>query len=222
MAAESRGHRRGGARAHRRRVRGAAGRVRSRGGRAAGRAARPRRARPTNHTDLRYQFSHGDVDARLRRRPPPSWRVSTGCNFVTPACLGTMVAIADWDARGPAHDVVDDAGAVPLPARPRAGARHHAATASACMQPPVGGNFGRGPRPLPDRRDRRAAGPARAAAREDRVRAAGGVRRVPDPRAVHDPAAHRRRRRRPAARRATATWSSTTAPTCRGARPRRT
>ena len=52
----------------------------------------------TNHTDLRYQFTHGDVDrafAEAAAVVEGEYRL----NFVTPACLGTMVAIADWDIR---------------------------------------------------------------------------------------------------------------------------
>src|SRR4030095_9605396 len=53
--------------------------------------------RPTNHTDLRYQSSHGDVERGFATAAvvvEGEFRL----NFVTPACLGTMVAIADWDA----------------------------------------------------------------------------------------------------------------------------
>ena len=105
-----------------------------------------------------------------------------------------MVAIADWDAAGRPDHVVHDPGAVPLPARPRARRSGSPAIASGSLQPPGRRQLRPRPRSLPDRRHRRAAGPARAAAGEDRVRAAGGVRGVPDPRAVHDPAAHRGRR----------------------------
>ena len=55
--------------------------------------------RPTNHTDLRYQFSHGDVEGAFAGAAvvvEGEFRL----NFVTPACLGTMVAIADWDPAG--------------------------------------------------------------------------------------------------------------------------
>ena len=100
--------------------------------------------------------------------------------------------------RGPADHVVHHPGAVSLPARSRPGARHHrrsrpgaAAAGRRQLRPRA--------RSLSDRRDRRAAGPPRAAAGEDRVRAAGGVRGVPHARAVHDPPAYRRRRAGPAA-----------------------
>src|SRR5216684_581929 len=53
----------------------------------------------TNVTALRYQFTHGDVDRALADAAvvvEGEYRL----NFVTPACLGTMVAIADWDMQG--------------------------------------------------------------------------------------------------------------------------
>src|SRR5206468_11671499 len=53
----------------------------------------------TNVTALRYQFTHGDVD----RAWADAAAVVEGeytLNFVTPACLGTVVAIADCDLGG--------------------------------------------------------------------------------------------------------------------------
>src|SRR5262249_20917364 len=50
----------------------------------------------TNVAALRHQFGHGDVDGAFARAAvvvDDTYRL----NFVTPACLGTMVAIADWD-----------------------------------------------------------------------------------------------------------------------------
>ena len=125
-----------------------------------------------NLVNLRYQFAHGDVDARLRARRTSWSRATYRLNYVTTACLGTMVAIAALgSADGEPHDVV---------ARPRCRSstsatwprrsgitgdrvRVHAAAGRRQLRPR--------PRPLPDRRHRRAPGPARAAAREDRVRA---------------------------------------------------
>ncbi len=79
-------------------------------------------------------------------------------NFVTPACLGTMVAIADWDAED--RLTMWSTTQVPfLYQRDLAQALGIAGDRVRVLQPPVGGNFGRGPRSLPDRRDRRAAGP---------------------------------------------------------------
>src|SRR5262249_59467817 len=51
----------------------------------------------TNRHHLRYQFHHGDVDRALALAAAvveDTYRLG----FVTPACLGTMVAIADWDS----------------------------------------------------------------------------------------------------------------------------
>ena len=53
----------------------------------------------TNQTHLRYQFAHGDVDGAFAAAAA----VAEGryaLPFVATACLGTMVAIADWDAQG--------------------------------------------------------------------------------------------------------------------------
>ena len=50
----------------------------------------------TNLTPLRYQFTHGDVDAAFAAAAAVvegEYRL----HFVTPACLETMVAIADWE-----------------------------------------------------------------------------------------------------------------------------
>ncbi len=120
-------------------------------------------------------------------------------NFVTPACLGTMVAIADWGSAGDPHDVVHDAGAVSLPARPRRGARdrrgsHPGAAAAGRRQ------LRPWPRHLPDRRHRRHARARGAAAREDRVRPGRGIHGLSHARAVRDPARHRGRSRRAAPR----------------------
>src|SRR5437870_3539797 len=53
----------------------------------------------TNAHHLRYRFVHGDVDrafAEAAAVVEDTYRL----NFVTPACLGTMVAIADWESTG--------------------------------------------------------------------------------------------------------------------------
>ena len=55
--------------------------------------------RGTNAHPLRYQFTHGAVDrafADAAAVVEDTYRLP----FVTPACLGTMVAIAEWDAGG--------------------------------------------------------------------------------------------------------------------------
>ena len=53
----------------------------------------------TNQHHLRYAFTHGDVDrafAEAAAAVEDTYRL----DFVTQACLGTMVAVADWDATG--------------------------------------------------------------------------------------------------------------------------
>ncbi len=98
--------------------------------------------RATNHTDLRYQFSHGDVDAAFAEAAvvvEGSYRL----NFVTPACLGTMVAIAEWDAED--RLTMWSTTQVPfLYQRDLAGALGITGDRVRVLQPPVGGNFGRG------------------------------------------------------------------------------
>src|SRR5207244_9758692 len=51
----------------------------------------------TNQTPLRYQFAHGDAErafASAAAVVEDTYRM----DFVATACLGTMVAIAEWDA----------------------------------------------------------------------------------------------------------------------------
>jgi CO/xanthine dehydrogenase Mo-binding subunit len=98
--------------------------------------------RPTNLTDLRYQFSHGDVE----RAFAGAAAVVEGefrLNFVTPACLGTMVAIADWDVED--RLTMWSTTQVPfLYQRDLAQALGITGDRIRVLQPPVGGNFGRG------------------------------------------------------------------------------
>ena len=98
--------------------------------------------RPTNHTDLRYQFSHGDVEGAFATAAvvvEGEYRL----NFVTPACLGTMVAIADWDAED--RLTMSSTTQVPfLYQRDLAQALGIGGDRVRVLQPPVGGNFGRG------------------------------------------------------------------------------
>jgi len=98
--------------------------------------------RPSNLTDLRYQFSHGDVDAAFADADATvegEYRL----NFVTPACLGTMVAIADWDSED--RLTMWSTTQVPfLYQRDLAGALGMSGDRIRVLQPPVGGNFGRG------------------------------------------------------------------------------
>ncbi|MBI3637121.1 MAG: molybdopterin-dependent oxidoreductase [Candidatus Rokubacteria bacterium] len=96
----------------------------------------------TNVTALRYQFAHGDVDrafAEAAAVVEGEYRL----NFVTPACLETMVAIADWDPQG--RLTMWSTTQVPfLYQRDLAAALGIGGDRVRVMQPPVGGNFGRG------------------------------------------------------------------------------
>jgi xanthine dehydrogenase molybdenum-binding subunit len=98
--------------------------------------------RATNLTDLRYQFSHGDVDGAFAAAAAVvegEYRL----NFVTPACLGTMVAIAEWDLQ----DALTMWSTTQVPflyQRDLAGALGITGDRVRVLQPPVGGNFGRG------------------------------------------------------------------------------
>jgi len=95
-----------------------------------------------NQAPLRYQFSHGDVDrafAGAAAVVEGEYRLP----FVTPACLGTMVAIADWDLEG--RLTMWSTTQVPfLYQRDLAGALGITGDRVRVLQPPVGGNFGRG------------------------------------------------------------------------------
>jgi CO/xanthine dehydrogenase Mo-binding subunit len=105
-------------------------------------APRVHAERPSNLTDLRYQFSHGDVDDAFAQAAvvvEGEYRL----NFVTPACLGTLVAIADWDPEG--RLTMWSTTQVPfLYQRELAGALGIGGDRVRVLQPPVGGNFGRG------------------------------------------------------------------------------
>ena len=95
-----------------------------------------------NATELRYQFSHGDVDGAFAQAAAvveDTYRL----NFVTTACLGTMVAIADWDTEG--RLTMWSTTQVPfLYQRQMALALGIGGERVRVIQPPVGGNFGRG------------------------------------------------------------------------------
>jgi xanthine dehydrogenase molybdenum-binding subunit len=98
--------------------------------------------RADNHTDLRYQFSHGDVDrafAEAAAVVEGTYRL----NFVTTCCLETMIAIAEWDAQGGL--TMWSTTQVPfLYQRELARALGITGDRIRVMQPPIGGNFGRG------------------------------------------------------------------------------
>ena len=97
---------------------------------------------PGNATPLRYQFTHGDVDrafAEAAAVVEGTYRL----HFVTTACLGTMVAVADWDTEG--RLTMWSTTQVPfLYQRDLASALGIGGDRVRVMQPPVGGNFGRG------------------------------------------------------------------------------
>jgi xanthine dehydrogenase molybdenum-binding subunit len=96
----------------------------------------------TNATTLRYQFTHGDVD-RAFAEAAVTVEGEFRLNFVTPACLGTMVAIADWDLQD--QLTMWSTTQVPfLYQRDLAQALGITGDRVRVMQPPVGGNFGRG------------------------------------------------------------------------------
>jgi CO/xanthine dehydrogenase Mo-binding subunit len=96
----------------------------------------------TNQHALRYQFVHGDVDGAFAGAAAiveNTYRLP----FVTPACLGTMAAIADWDA----SDSLTMWTTTQIPflyQRDLAAALGITGDRVRVLQPPVGGNFGRG------------------------------------------------------------------------------
>ncbi len=96
----------------------------------------------TNLVNLRYQFSHGDVDAGFARAAvvvEGTYRL----NYVTTACLGTMTAIASWSPNGSL--IMWSTTQVPfLYQRDLAEALGITGDRVRVIQPPVGGNFGRG------------------------------------------------------------------------------
>jgi len=96
----------------------------------------------TNRHRLRYQFTHGDVDQALAEAAvvvEGTYRL----NFVTPACMGTMVALADWDHAG--NLTMWTTTQVPfLYQRDLGDALGVGGDRVRVLQPPVGGNFGRG------------------------------------------------------------------------------
>jgi xanthine dehydrogenase molybdenum-binding subunit len=98
--------------------------------------------RGTNRHDLRYRFVHGDPD-RAFAEAAVVVEATYRLPFVTPACLGTMVAIADWDPAGSL--TMWTTSQVPfLYQRDLAEALGITGDRVRVLQPPVGGNFGRG------------------------------------------------------------------------------
>jgi CO/xanthine dehydrogenase Mo-binding subunit len=105
-------------------------------------AARVHDERADNQTDLRYQFTHGDVDRAFAEAAAVVEGVYR-LNFVTTCCLETMVALADWDLRG-ALTMWSTTQVPFLYQREIAKALGISGDRVRVMQPPVGGNFGRG------------------------------------------------------------------------------
>ena len=96
----------------------------------------------TNAHHLQYQFTRGDVDRAFAEAAAVVEDTYT-LNFVTPACLGTMVAIADWDAAD--RLTMWTTTQVPfLYQRDLAAALGITGDRVRVLQPPIGGNFGRG------------------------------------------------------------------------------
>ncbi|MBI2217550.1 MAG: molybdopterin-dependent oxidoreductase [Candidatus Rokubacteria bacterium] len=96
----------------------------------------------SNLTPLRYQFSHGDVDGAFARAAA-AVEDTYALSFVTTACLGTMAAIADWDPED--RLTMYSTTQVPfLYQKDLAAALGLSGDRVRVLQPPVGGNFGRG------------------------------------------------------------------------------
>jgi len=96
----------------------------------------------SNLVNLRYQFSHGDVDGGFARAAvvvEGTYRL----NYVTTACLGTMAAVASWSPDG-AVTMWSATQAPFLYQRDLAEALGITGDRVRVIQPPVGGNFGRG------------------------------------------------------------------------------
>ncbi|MBI4610186.1 MAG: molybdopterin-dependent oxidoreductase [Candidatus Rokubacteria bacterium] len=96
----------------------------------------------SNLVNARWEFSHGDVDrafAEAAAAVDGTYRL----DFVTTACLGTMAAIAAWDPQG--RLTMWSTTQVPfLYQRDLAEALGITGDRIRVIQPPVGGNFGRG------------------------------------------------------------------------------
>src|SRR5262245_13178264 len=95
-----------------------------------------------NLVNLRYQFSHGDVE-RAFARAAVTVEGTYRLGYVSTACLGTMVAIASWSPDGTL--TMWSTTQVPfLYQRDLAEALGITGDRVRVIQPPVGGNFGRG------------------------------------------------------------------------------
>jgi xanthine dehydrogenase molybdenum-binding subunit len=100
----------------------------------------------SNLVNLRYQFVHGDVESAFARADvvvEGDYRL----NYVTTACLGTMVAIASWSPPESPDASVTMWSTTQVPflyQRDLAEALGITGDRVRVIQPPVGGNFGRG------------------------------------------------------------------------------
>jgi len=100
----------------------------------------------SNLVNLKYQFSHGDVESAFAKAHvvvEGSYRL----NYVTTACLGTMVAIASWSPPGSPDASLTMWSTTQVPflyQRDLAEALGITGDRVRVIQPPVGGNFGRG------------------------------------------------------------------------------
>ncbi|MFQ5829809.1 MAG: xanthine dehydrogenase family protein molybdopterin-binding subunit [Candidatus Methylomirabilia bacterium] len=98
--------------------------------------------RDTNLLDFRFTFEHGDVE-RAFREADAIVEGTYRLNYVTTACLGTMGAIAAWDAHG-RLTMWATTQAPFLFQRDLARALGMPGDRIRVVQPPVGGSFGRG------------------------------------------------------------------------------
>jgi CO/xanthine dehydrogenase Mo-binding subunit len=102
--------------------------------------------RGSNLVNLRYQFAHGDVESAFARAHvvvEGEYRL----NYVTTACMGTMVAIASWGAPESPDASLTMWSTTQVPflyQRDLAEALGITGDRVRVIQPPVGGNFGRG------------------------------------------------------------------------------
>ncbi len=100
----------------------------------------------SNLVNLRYQFAHGDVDSAFAQADvvvEGSYRL----NYVTTACLGTMVAMASWSPPGSPNASLTMWSTTQVPflyQRDLAEALGITGDRVRVIRPPVGGNFGRG------------------------------------------------------------------------------
>jgi len=102
--------------------------------------------RGSNLVNLRYQFAHGDVESAFAGADvvvEGEYRL----NYVTTACLGTMVAIAAWSPPESPDASLTMWSTTQVPflyQRDLAEALGITGDRVRVIQPPVGGNFGRG------------------------------------------------------------------------------